>query len=58
MKALFLMISHDYVKLPLCFISQAAALDVFGLGANPPGSGCSPSCPCLAIRMKLRAELP
>ena len=34
MNALFLVISHDYVKLPLCFISQAVSLDVFELGAN------------------------
>lgn len=58
MKTLFLMIFHDYVKLPLCFISQAAALAVLGLGAHPQAVGAQSSRPCFAIHVKLGAELP
>lgn len=47
MKTLFLLIFHDYVKLPLCFISQAAALAVLGLGAHPQAVGARP--PVLAL---------
>lgn len=61
MNVLFLIISCDYVKLLLCFISQAIALDVSELGANLQAVGVLTSgglsCPCPAVCMKGRAEL-
>jgi hypothetical protein len=39
MKVHFLFISHDYIKLCLCFINQAAARDVVGLRAEPQAVG-------------------
>lgn len=59
MNAPLLIISHDYVKQPLCFVSQATLLDVFGLGANPQAVGahqCAPFGPCFAFHTKFRAE--
>lgn len=37
MDAPLLLLSHGYVKLPLCFISQA--LHILGLGVNPQAVG-------------------
>lgn len=55
---LFLLISHDYVKLLPCFISQAAALGCFWAGSEPPGGGCSPSCPSFALCMTFTLRCP
>lgn len=61
MNVLFLIISSDYVKLLLCFISQAIALDVFELGANLQAVGVltsgGPSALAQLSALKGRAEL-